>query len=143
MATIFLRLDSLKLGYCSGVSTDSKGNIYTSNDTKGLCKIDAKTLAVTTVVLNNYNDADPSNDPPRTGYGRCLRSGPGCAIIPPYNGMIRPRKSCIGTRFRRRLRVGMSTSMPAFLKMPDTHCGLFRRLVSIATIASMTNSFAS
>ncbi|CAN5427875.1 hypothetical protein BH09BAC4_BH09BAC4_10450 [soil metagenome] len=58
----FLRLDSLKLGYCSGVSTDSKGNIYTSNDTKGLCKIDAKTLAVTTVVLNNYNDADPSND---------------------------------------------------------------------------------
>ena len=58
----FLRLDSLKLGYCSGVSTDSKGDIYTSNDTKGLCKIDAKTLAVTTVVLNNYNDADPSND---------------------------------------------------------------------------------
>ncbi|MCF0054939.1 two-component regulator propeller domain-containing protein [Dyadobacter sp. CY356] len=58
----FLRLDSLKLGYCSGVSTDSKGNIYTSNDTKGLCKIDAKTLAVTTVVINNYDDSDPTND---------------------------------------------------------------------------------
>ncbi len=58
----FLRLDSLKLGYCSGVSTDSKGNIFTSNDTKGLCKIDAKTLAVTTLVKNNYDDTDPSND---------------------------------------------------------------------------------
>ncbi|QDK82533.1 hypothetical protein EXU85_29560 [Spirosoma sp. KCTC 42546] len=58
----FLRLDSLKLGYCSGVSTDSKGDIYTSNDTRGLCKIDVKTLAVTTVVKNDYDDADPSND---------------------------------------------------------------------------------
>ena len=58
----FLRLDSLNLGYCSGVSTNSKGDIYTSNDTKGLCKIDVKTLAVTTVVKNNYDDADPSND---------------------------------------------------------------------------------
>ncbi|QMW01392.1 sensor histidine kinase [Spirosoma foliorum] len=58
----FLRLDSLKLGYCSGVSTDSKGDIYTSNDTRGLCKIDAKTLAVTTVARNNYDDTDPSND---------------------------------------------------------------------------------
>jgi ligand-binding sensor domain-containing protein len=58
----FLRLDSLKLGYCSGVSTDSKGDIYTSNDTRGLCKIDAKTLTVTTLVKNDYDDADPSND---------------------------------------------------------------------------------
>ncbi len=58
----FLRLDSLKLGYCSGVSTDSKGDIYTSNDTRGLCKIDAKTLAVTTLVKNNYDDTDPTND---------------------------------------------------------------------------------
>ena len=58
----FLRLDSLKLGYCSGISTDSQGNIYTSNDTKGLCRIDAKTLAVTTVVRNEYNDTDPTND---------------------------------------------------------------------------------
>ncbi|WP_460914854.1 ligand-binding sensor domain-containing protein, partial [Spirosoma areae] len=58
----FLRLDSLKLGYCSGVSTDSKGDIYTSNDTKGLCKIDAKTLTVTTIEKNNYDDADPTND---------------------------------------------------------------------------------
>ena len=58
----FLRLDSLKLGYCSGVSSDSEGNIYTSNDTRGLCKINAKNLAVTTVVENNYNDTDPSND---------------------------------------------------------------------------------
>ncbi len=58
----FLRLDSLKLGYCSGVSTDSHGDIYTSNDTRGLCKINTKTLAVTTVVKNNYDDADPGND---------------------------------------------------------------------------------
>ena len=58
----FLRLDSLKFGYCSGVSAASTGDIYTSNDTRGLCKIDAKTLAVTTVVKNNYDDTDPSND---------------------------------------------------------------------------------
>ncbi|MBN8824669.1 MULTISPECIES: histidine kinase [unclassified Spirosoma] len=58
----FLRLDSLKLGYCSGISSDSKGNLYTSNDTKGLCKIDTKTLAMTTVVTNNYDDTDPTND---------------------------------------------------------------------------------
>ena len=58
----FLRLDSLKLGYCSGVSTTTQGDIYTSNDTRGLCKIDAKTLAVTTVVKNNYDDTDPGND---------------------------------------------------------------------------------
>ena len=58
----FVRFDSLKLGYCSGVSTDSKGDIYTSNDTKGLCKIDGKSLTVTTVVRNNYDDQDPTND---------------------------------------------------------------------------------
>jgi ligand-binding sensor domain-containing protein len=58
----FMRFDSLKLGYCSGISTDSKGDIYTSNDTKGLCKIDTKTLTMTTVVTNNYDDNDPTND---------------------------------------------------------------------------------
>jgi ligand-binding sensor domain-containing protein len=58
----FLRLDSLKLGYCSGVSTSSNGDIYTSNDTRGLCKIESKTLAVTTLVTNNYDDTDPGND---------------------------------------------------------------------------------
>ncbi len=58
----FSQLDSLKLGYCSGVSPDSQGNIYTSNDTKGLCRIDAGTMAVTIIAKNNYDDTDPSND---------------------------------------------------------------------------------
>ncbi|TLV00766.1 two-component regulator propeller domain-containing protein [Dyadobacter luticola] len=58
----FLRLDSLLLGYCSGVSTDSKGDIYTSVDTRGLCKIDIKTLEFSTVLFNNYDDTDPGND---------------------------------------------------------------------------------
>ena len=58
----FLRLDSLKLGYCDGASTDSQGNIYTSVDTRGICKIDVKTLQVTTVVQNNFDDTDASND---------------------------------------------------------------------------------
>jgi ligand-binding sensor domain-containing protein len=58
----FLRLDSLQLGYCSGVSTSSNGDIYTSNDTRGLSKIEAKTLAVSTIAVNNYDDADPGND---------------------------------------------------------------------------------
>ncbi|GAB4040584.1 two-component regulator propeller domain-containing protein [Spirosoma gilvum] len=58
----FLRLDSLKLGYCSGVSFDSTGNIYASIDTRGLCRINAKTLTVTTLQKNNYDDNDPGND---------------------------------------------------------------------------------
>ena len=58
----FLRLDSLKLGYCDGISTDSKGDIYTSVDTRGICRIDAKTLELTTLVSNNFDDADPNND---------------------------------------------------------------------------------
>ncbi|NIJ51545.1 histidine kinase [Dyadobacter arcticus] len=58
----FLRLDSLLLGYCSGVSTDSKGDIFTSVDTRGLVKIDIKTLEVSTLLHNNYDDSDPGND---------------------------------------------------------------------------------
>ena len=58
----FLRLDSLNLGYCSGVSPSTNGDIYTSNDTRGLCRIDGKTLAVNTVIKNNYDDLDPTND---------------------------------------------------------------------------------
>ncbi|MCE6991481.1 two-component regulator propeller domain-containing protein [Dyadobacter sp. CY323] len=58
----FLRLDSLQLGYCSGIGTDSKGDLYTSVDTRGLCKIDVKTMKVRTVAFNNYDDRDPSND---------------------------------------------------------------------------------
>lgn len=58
----FMRFDSLKLGYCSGISTDSHGNIYTSNDTWGLCKIDTRTLKMRIVVRNEYDDTDPTND---------------------------------------------------------------------------------
>lgn len=58
----FLRLDSLQLGYCSGVSPDSKGDLYTSVDTRGICRIDAKTMEVTTLVHNNYDDEDTDND---------------------------------------------------------------------------------
>lgn len=58
----FLRLDSLQLGYCSGVSTDSKGDLYTSVDTRGIARIDRNTMEVTTLVHNNYDDHDTGND---------------------------------------------------------------------------------
>lgn len=58
----FLRLDSLQLGYCSGVSTDSKGDLYTSVDTRGIARIDRNTMEVTTLVHNNYDDKDTGND---------------------------------------------------------------------------------
>jgi ligand-binding sensor domain-containing protein len=58
----FLRLDSLQLGYCSGISTDSKGDLYTSVDTRGICRIDRNTMEVTTLVSNNYDDQDTGND---------------------------------------------------------------------------------
>ena len=58
----FLRLDSLQLGYCSGVSTDSKGDLYTSVDTRGIARIDRNTMEVSTLVHNNYDDQDPGND---------------------------------------------------------------------------------
>ncbi|GAB3985635.1 histidine kinase [Spirosoma daeguense] len=54
--------DSLKRGYCSGISVDSKGTIYISLDTQGLCVVDPKTLLVKTVLKNNYTDAEASND---------------------------------------------------------------------------------
>jgi ligand-binding sensor domain-containing protein len=58
----FLRLDSLQLGYCSGVSTDSKGDLYTSVDTRGIARIDRNTMEVSTLVQNNYDDEDTGND---------------------------------------------------------------------------------
>lgn len=58
----FLRLDSLQLGYCSGVSADSKGDLYTSVDTRGIARIDRNTMEVTTLVQNNYDDQDTGND---------------------------------------------------------------------------------
>ncbi len=54
--------DTLKLGYCSGVSTDSKGDVFASIDTRGLCKIDSKTGKITTLLQNNYDDTDTAND---------------------------------------------------------------------------------
>ncbi len=58
----FLRLDSLQLGYCSGVSADSKGDLYTSVDTRGIARIDRNTMEVSTLVHNNYDDQDTGND---------------------------------------------------------------------------------
>lgn len=58
----FLLLDSLQLGYCSGVSTDSKGDLYTSVDTRGIARIDGNTMEVNTLVHNNYDDQDTGND---------------------------------------------------------------------------------
>jgi len=58
----FLRLDSLQLGYCSGVSTDSRGDLYTSVDTRGIARIDRNTMEVSTLVQNNYDDEDTGND---------------------------------------------------------------------------------
>lgn len=58
----FLRLDSLQLGYCSGVSTDSKGDLYTSVDTRGIARIDHNTMEVSTLIQNNYDDQDTGND---------------------------------------------------------------------------------
>ncbi|MCF0069813.1 histidine kinase [Dyadobacter sp. CY261] len=58
----FLRLDSLQLGYCSGISTDSKGDLYTSVDTRGITRIDRNTMEVTTLVHNNYDDEETGND---------------------------------------------------------------------------------
>jgi ligand-binding sensor domain-containing protein len=58
----FLRLDSLQLGYCSGVSADSKGDLYTSVDTRGIARIDHNTMEVSTLIHNNYDDQDTGND---------------------------------------------------------------------------------
>ncbi len=58
----FQTFDDRKLGYCSGISIDKNGDIYTSIDTKGLCIIDHKTLKISTLLENNYDDNDLSND---------------------------------------------------------------------------------
>ncbi|MVM39292.1 hypothetical protein GO730_19870 [Spirosoma sp. HMF3257] len=58
----FRTLDDQKLGYCSGVSTDSAGTIYASISTKGLCAINPETFTAETILPNNYQDTDRSND---------------------------------------------------------------------------------
>ena len=58
----FQTLDDQQLGYCSGISTSSSGMIYASISTKGLCVIDPVTLRTQTILANNYNDADRTND---------------------------------------------------------------------------------
>lgn len=58
----FLRLDSLKLGYCSGIASDSSGKVYASIATGGLYRIDPGTLTVENVLRNNFDDSDPAND---------------------------------------------------------------------------------
>ncbi|GAB3951259.1 hypothetical protein GCM10028805_31010 [Spirosoma harenae] len=58
----FQTLSDEKIGYCSGLATDSKGTIYASLATKGLCSIDPKTLLVSVLLANKYGDNDRSND---------------------------------------------------------------------------------
>ncbi|MVM33081.1 hypothetical protein GO755_23775 [Spirosoma sp. HMF4905] len=58
----FRALDDQKLGYCSGVSTDSSGTVYASISTKGLCAINPETFTAETILRNNYEDADRTND---------------------------------------------------------------------------------
>ncbi len=58
----FLSLEKQKVGYCSGISTDSAGTVYASISTKGLCAIDTRTLTIQTILRNNYTDNDPTND---------------------------------------------------------------------------------
>ena len=58
----FLTFKDIKIGYASGVSSDSQGNIYASVDSKGLCKIDHQSLQVSTLLDNDYSDKDPKND---------------------------------------------------------------------------------
>lgn len=58
----FRTLENEKLGYCSGVSTDSAGTIYASISTKGLCTINPQTLTSETILQNNFQDADRTND---------------------------------------------------------------------------------
>jgi ligand-binding sensor domain-containing protein len=58
----FYALDSEQVGYCSGISTDSAGTVYASIATKGLCAIAPRTLLAQTILRNNYEDTDQTND---------------------------------------------------------------------------------
>lgn len=58
----FHALDDQKLGYSSGLSTAATGTIYASISTKGLCAINPITLTTQTILANNYNDSDRTND---------------------------------------------------------------------------------
>ncbi|GAB3986520.1 sensor histidine kinase [Spirosoma daeguense] len=58
----FYTPDNQKLGYTSGISTDSKGTIYASTATKGLWAINPTTLATQTILKNDYTDKDRTND---------------------------------------------------------------------------------
>ena len=58
----FQALDDQKLGYSSGLSTAATGTLYASISTKGLCAINPTTLITQTILANNYNDSDRTND---------------------------------------------------------------------------------
>ncbi|GAB4029893.1 two-component regulator propeller domain-containing protein [Spirosoma gilvum] len=58
----FQPLNDEKLGYCSGLSTAGDGTVYASIATKGLCAINPQSLTVSTILANNYGDADRTND---------------------------------------------------------------------------------
>ncbi|GAB3497103.1 hypothetical protein GCM10027341_16910 [Spirosoma knui] len=58
----FQRLETLKVGYCSSIALDSNGTVYASIATEGLCAIDAGRLTAQTLLHNNYEDKDPTND---------------------------------------------------------------------------------
>ncbi|WP_460915690.1 ligand-binding sensor domain-containing protein, partial [Spirosoma areae] len=58
----FQLIDNQALGYSSGVSADSAGIVYASISTKGLCRVNPKTLTLETILENNYTDTDRTND---------------------------------------------------------------------------------
>ncbi len=58
----FQNFQNFKVGYCSGISTDTAGNIYASIASNGLGKIDLKSQTISTVFENNYADADLDNN---------------------------------------------------------------------------------
>jgi ligand-binding sensor domain-containing protein len=58
----FQPVNGPKLGYSSGVSTNSAGTVYASISSEGLCAINPATLTTTVVLKNNYSDTDRTND---------------------------------------------------------------------------------
>ncbi|GAB3890907.1 hypothetical protein GCM10028803_02180 [Larkinella knui] len=58
----FQTLDGYTVGYCSGIATDSAGLVYATIATSGLCRIDPATLTAETILRNNFDDTDPTND---------------------------------------------------------------------------------
>ncbi len=58
----FKSIDGQTMGYSSGLSTNAAGTVYASISTKGLCAIDPNTLISQTILANNYDDTDQTNN---------------------------------------------------------------------------------